>query len=175
MAKKLENIRENAIIETRKVLEEQGYEMLTMRDIAKKCDIAVGTMYNHFPSKEYLTGCVVLEDWTAVYECMTGAASNADSIGRGIYDIYDMMCKFAAQHRYLTSFNSREAKTPCDFHERHTVLLKQIKALLEMLQKRFGCSVEDSITVFIAESILSFSVKKYSYSQIAPAIMKLLN
>ncbi len=174
MPKKLGNIREKAIVETRQVLETQGFEALAMRDIAKKCEVAVGTMYNYFPSKEYLTGCVVLEDWGAAYECMTGAAASADSIGHGIHDIYDMMCEFVTQHRYLTSFNSSEAKTPYDFYERHTVLLKQIVALLEMLQKRFGYSVEDSITVFIAESILSFSVKKYSYSQIAPAIMKLL-
>lgn len=174
MPKKLENIREKAIAETRKVLEEQGYQMLAMRDIAQKCGIAVGTMYNYFPSKEYLTGCVVLEDWNATYECMTGAAAGADMIGHGIHNIYDMMREFVLQHQYLTSFNSSEAKTPYDFYERHAVLLKQIEALLEMLQKRFGYSVEASITTFIAESILSFSVKKYSYSQIAPAIMKLL-
>ena len=174
MPKKLENIREKAIAETRQVLETQGFEELAMRDIAKKCEVAVGTLYNYFPSKEYLTGCVVLEDWGSAYERMISAAASADSIGHGIHDIYDMMCKFVMQHRYLTAFNSREAKTPYDFNERHAVLLKQILTLLEMLQKRFGYSVEDSIAVFIAESILNFSVKKYSYSQISPAIIKLL-
>lgn len=175
MPKKLDNIREKAIAETRKVLEEQGYEMLAMRDIAKKCEVAVGTMYNYFPSKEYLTGCVVLEDWTAAYERMTVVVAAADTIGHGIRDIYELMHKFTTEHHYLTSFNSSEAKTPYDFRERHLVLLKQIEALLQMLQKRFGYSVEDSITTFLAESILAFSVKGYTYAQIAPAIMKLLS
>lgn len=175
MPKKLDNIREKAIAETRKVLEEQGYEMLAMRDIAKKCEVAVGTMYNYFPSKEYLTGCVVLEDWKTVYENMTGAVMGADTIGHGIRDIYELMCIFVGEHRYLTAFNGSEAKTPYDFHERHLVLLKQILELLQMLQKRFGYSVEDAINTFLAESILAFSVKGYTYPQIAPAIMKLLS
>ena len=175
MPKKLDNIREKAIAETRKVLDEHGYEMLAMRDIARKCEVAVGTMYNYFPSKEYLTGCVVLEDWKAVYENMTNAAMGADTIGHGIRDIYEMMCNFVKQHRYLTSFNSSEAKTPYYFHERHLVLLKHIVELLEMLQKRFGFSIEDAINTFLAESILAFSVKGYTYSQIAPAIIKLLS
>ena len=174
MPKKLDNIRPKAIAETRKVLEEQGYTMLAMRDIAKKCQVAVGTMYNYFPSKEYLTGCVVLEDWQAVYEDMTAAAAGADSIGSGLRRIYELMCDFVLQHQYLTSFNSSESKTPYDFAERHLVLLKQIEALLQMLQKRFGYSPEPAITTFLAESILNFSVKKYPYSQIAPAFMKLL-
>lgn len=175
MPKKLDNIREKAIAETRKVLEAQGYGALAMRDIAKKCEVAVGTMYNYFPSKEFLTGCVVLEDWKVVYENMISAAASADTINHGFRGIYELMYEFVMQHQYLTSFDGGESKTPYDFHERHMVLLKQIEALLEMLQKRFGYSVEDSINTFLAESILAFSVKKYPYSQIAPAFMKLLS
>lgn len=175
MPKKLDNIREKAIAETRNVLEEQGYGALAMRDIAKKCEVAVGTMYNYFPSKEYLTGCVVLEDWKAVYENMISAAASSDTIYQGLRGIYELMYEFVMQHQYLTSFDAGDSKSPYDFHERHMVLLKQIEELLQMLQKRFGYSVEDAINTFLAESILAFSVKKYPYSQIAPAIIKLLS
>lgn len=175
MPKKLDSIREKAIAETRKVLEEQGYGGLAMRDIARKCEVAVGTMYNYFSSKEYLTGCVVLEDWKKVYEEMISAAAGADTIHQGLRGIYELMFAFVLEHQYLTSFDGRDSKTPYDFHERHLVLLKQIEALLEMLQKRFGCRVEASIQTFLAECILAFSVKKYPYSQIAPALMKLLS
>lgn len=175
MPKKLDNIRQKAIAETRKVLEEQGYGALAMRDIAKKCEVAVGTMYNYFPSKEYLTGCVVLEDWMVVYENMISVATGADLITQGLNGIYDLMREFVIGHQYLTSFHAADAKTPYDFHERHLLLLKQIEDLLRMLQKRFGYSMDDAIVTFLAESILAFSVKGYPYSQIAPAITKLLN
>ncbi len=175
MPKKLDNIREKAIAETRKILDEQGYGALAMRDIAKKCEIAVGTMYNYFPSKEYLTGCVVLEDWKVTYENMLSIAASADTIHHGLSGIYEQMYAFVIQHQYLTSFDGGNSKTPVDFHERHLVLLKQMESLLQMMEKRFGYSVEDAINTFLAESILSFSVKKYTYSQIAPAITKLLS
>ena len=175
MPKKLDNIRERAIAETRKVLEEHGYGAIAMRDIAKKCEIAVGTMYNYFPSKELLVGCVVLEDWKIVYENMISVAASATTIHQGIRGVYDLMYEFVMTHQYLTSFDGGDSKTPYDFHERHMVLLKQIEELLCMLQKRFGYSVEDSINTFLAESILAFSVKKYPYSQISPAFIKLLS
>ena len=44
MPKKMVHVRETAIAQTRYVLENQGYHALTMRDIAKKCQVAVGTM-----------------------------------------------------------------------------------------------------------------------------------
>lgn len=175
MPKKLGNVREKAIAETRRVLEEAGYGALAMRDIAKKCDVAVGTMYNYFPSKEFLTGCVVLEDWTVVYEHMTSAAVGADTIGHGLCSIYALMCGFVETHQYLLTFNGSWSESSYDFRKQHLVLLGQIEALLGMLQKRFGYSLEPSVNTFLAESILGFSVKGYPYSQIAPAMMKLLN
>lgn len=174
MPKKLDNIREKAIACTREVLETQGYPMLAMRDIASKCGVAVGTMYNYFPSKEYLTGCVVLEDWKIVYEQMTSAATGAGCIGKGLQQIYELMCGFVMSHQYLTTFDRRQATGEYDFDQRHLVLLRQIEVLVEMLQKRFGYPVDAAITTFLAESILNFSVKKYPYSQIAPGFMKLL-
>lgn len=175
MPKKLNNIREKAIAETRNILEQQGYRALAMRDIAKKCGIAVGTMYNYFPSKEYLTSCVVLEDWKLTYEQMAGAAAGADTIHQGLGEIYERMYAFVLAHQYLTSFDGGNAKTPVDFHERHLVLLEQIEDLLRLLQKQFGYSLDDAVITFLAECILSFSTKKYTYQQIAPAITKLLN
>ena len=77
MPKLLPQIRENALVETRRVLNEEGYDALTMRTVAASCGIAVGTLYNYFPSKEYLTGCVVLEDWNDVYNAMRRAVRQA--------------------------------------------------------------------------------------------------
>lgn len=175
MPKKLDNIREKAIAETRQILCLEGYDALAMRDIAKNCGIAVGTMYNYFPSKEYLTGCVVLEDWEAAYENMVSIAAGADTIHQGLGGIYERMYEFILAHQYLTSFDGSKSKAAVDFRERHQQLLKQMETLLEMLQKRFGHPIDDAINTFLAECILAFSARKYTYEQIAPAITKILN
>ena len=174
MPKKLVHVRETAIAQTRYVLENQGYHALTMRDIAKKCQVAVGTMYNYFPSKEYLTGCVVLEDWKDTCEHMTQAISCADSVARGLQSIYDLMYEFVLQHQYLTAFDGGNSEPSYDFQERHLLLLGQVEALLRLLEKRFDEPFDDAIRTFLAESILAFTVKQYPYAQIAPAFLKLL-
>ena len=37
-----------------KLFQTEGFGKTTMRDIAKKCGIALGTTYNYFPTKEHL-------------------------------------------------------------------------------------------------------------------------
>ncbi len=174
MPKKLGPIRENAIRFTRDVLNERGYDALTMREIAQSCGIAVGTMYNYFPSKEYLTGCVVLEDWLEAYGEMSRCADCAPSLSDGLEHIYAKMRQFVDSHQYLTSFDQRKASADFSYDKMHMLLRGQIEALLRQLLEHTGVRAEPDTVVFVAESILNCSVKKYEYPQIASAFMKLL-
>ena len=54
MPKILENIREKAVAEAREELLGEGYRAMTIRRVAEQLGIGVGTLYNYFPSKEYL-------------------------------------------------------------------------------------------------------------------------
>ena len=63
MPKILENIREKAVAEAREELLGEGYRAMTIRRVAEQLGIGVGTLYNYFPSKEYLAAAVMLEDW----------------------------------------------------------------------------------------------------------------
>ncbi len=175
MPKKLGDIREKALLITRRILNEQGYDALTMREVAQGCGVAVGTMYNYFPSKEYLTGCVVLEDWLAAYEEMTSAAGSAYTLDAGLSQIYEKMCRFVESHQYLTSFDQRTASADFSYDKMHVRLRRQIEQLLNLLLSHFECTAEEATVVFLAESILNCSVKKFEYPQISSAFMKLLS
>ena len=63
MPKVIDNIRGRAISEAREILIREGYAALTIREIARRLGIGLGTIYNYFPSKEYLAAGVMLEDW----------------------------------------------------------------------------------------------------------------
>ena len=65
MPKLLDNIKEKAIEEARREMLSDGYRAMTIRRVAKELGIATGTLYNYFPSKEYLAAGVMLEDWQA--------------------------------------------------------------------------------------------------------------
>ena len=85
MPKVIDNIRGRAISEAREILIRDGYAALTIRGIARKLEIGVGTIYNYFPSKEYLAAGVMLEDWqelTKDFDALhTGAAGGTGRRG----------------------------------------------------------------------------------------------
>lgn len=51
MAKIIDNPKETIISATKDIIETDGIHKLNMRAIAKKCNIALGTIYNYFPTK----------------------------------------------------------------------------------------------------------------------------
>lgn len=175
MPKIIDAVREHAILEARRILTAPEYTPFTMRGVAAACGVAAGTLYNYFPSKEYLVGCVVLEDWQAALEEMTALACGARTIEQGLEGLYTRMREFVVAHEYLTAFDIRGGKDGFAYADRHILLRQQIEALLTMLETRFGIGTDHGITTFLAESILSFSTKKYDYSQLSAAFNKLLN
>lgn len=54
MPRLIENPRELILSEAKKILYNEGYSSISIRRVAKECDIAVGTIYNYFPTKKDL-------------------------------------------------------------------------------------------------------------------------
>lgn len=70
MPKNLANIETEIIQVTRKMILENGYEKLNIRDIAKRCGIATGTFYNYFRSKQAIVSSLLDADWKAFRQSM---------------------------------------------------------------------------------------------------------
>jgi len=49
----------------------QGLQALNMRDVAKYCDVAVGSVYNYFPSKADLVAATVEDIWKDIFYKMS--------------------------------------------------------------------------------------------------------
>lgn len=50
----------------KEIVTESGIQALNMRDIAQRCDISVGSVYNYFPSKEDLGIAIIESIWTEI-------------------------------------------------------------------------------------------------------------
>ena len=59
MPKILESVREQLLETARAQIERNGYANTTIRSVAAECGIAVGTVYNYFPSKDMLIATYV--------------------------------------------------------------------------------------------------------------------
>lgn len=54
MSRIIENPHQLILDTARKILFDKGYSELSMRNVAKECGIAIGTIYNYFPTKRDL-------------------------------------------------------------------------------------------------------------------------
>lgn len=55
---------------------QQGFEATTTRDIARAAEIAVGTLFNYFPTKESIVECLVSDGCARAAEEFGGGVSN---------------------------------------------------------------------------------------------------
>jgi AcrR family transcriptional regulator len=72
----------------RAVFLEQGYEAVTIRDVIRHTELASGTFYNYFKTKEDLLRALVeahVQDLTAELQRVRGAARSLDEFVHGAY------------------------------------------------------------------------------------------
>lgn len=63
MPKTLNNVKDDILSTTRKMLSESGYRKLNIREIASRCGIAAGTLYNYYKSKQEIVGEILETEW----------------------------------------------------------------------------------------------------------------
>lgn len=107
MPKIIAQLREDILTNARQLLFSSGYDAFTMRSVAAACHVAVGTVYNYFPSKVMLVAEVILEDWKAALLRMDHPGEGEaplEGLGRifeelmVFYDKYDALWKEYAAH-----------------------------------------------------------------------------
>lgn len=155
MPKKIENLRAHILQDARKILEQQGYEELTIRRVADDCNIAVGTVYNYFPSKEMLAGSVMLEDWQKILQEASIQCSKAKNLPQAVKYVYQGVLSFAEQYRSAWRGYAFTGSETMAFKKRHILLITQIAQCLEPLTATFKQHGLKQFDLYIAENILA--------------------
>lgn len=70
--------REELLAASRKIVEEQGIQALNMRAVAAAANVAVGSVYNYFPSKAELVSATVGDIWRDVFHAAGDCAGFSD-------------------------------------------------------------------------------------------------
>jgi AcrR family transcriptional regulator len=70
--------RQRILQAAQKLFAEEGFESATTRDIARAAKIAVGTLFNYFPTKEAIVECLVSEAYAAMAEKFAGPSSDKE-------------------------------------------------------------------------------------------------
>jgi len=90
----IENPRELILNKSKEILYTDGYSALNMRNVAKACQIALGTIYNYFPTKKDLVMEMMIDYWKK-YFLILDSVKNSDE---------DLYCKLGKIFNELSDF-----------------------------------------------------------------------
>lgn len=129
MPKVIENVREQLLKEARNQVAKNGYRKTTVRSVAGACNIAVGTVYNYFKSKDMLIASFMADDWI---QCIDNIKSRpSPDAETALHNIYDGLLSFSKKHEALLATATQLRYMPPFF-------LKDTRCFAPSLPKSFN-------------------------------------
>ena len=171
MPKILDNIREKALAEAGRILLSGGYRALTVRGVADALGIGVGTLYNYFPSKDYLVAGVMLDDWQEAVRAFRKEEKNGDA-GEVTRRLFSLVRTFSERYQKVWSQYVEHGRPDEMRRQYHSLLVEQLGGYIrEALPEKS----EPWLAGFLAELVLRFASDGRSrYEEIEDAVEKLL-
>ncbi len=164
MPKVIENVRKRLLAEAEKQINENGYAKTTVRSVAGACGLAVGTVYNYFPSKEMLVASFVAEDWGQVTARLH--ALPYQGAKERLCALYNALQEFAARHSALFSDHDALATFSATFRARHPLLRAQLSALILPLCGAYPEEEQAFAAEFVAEALLVWTMAEKPFDEI---------
>ena len=173
MPKIIENVRGLLINEAKKQIEESGYESVTIRSIARGCQIGLGTFYNYFKSKDTLIATYLLEEWNERIERINLQSETETDPMALVKSINFELSEFLKNNASIFMANGAAKAFQTSSRTYHKFLIKQISEPLCKVCQRDGYENSEFLSQFVAEAILTWTVAKKDFNEVAPIISKL--
>ncbi|MBK5242448.1 TetR/AcrR family transcriptional regulator [Clostridium sp.] len=156
MPKVIENLRETIILEAKNILLTQSFKELSIRELAKSCNIGTGTFYNYFSTKEKLVVEIFRGDWKKVSNLVDELKITEEPCKEKFRKIYVSMGMFVANYipifYEMTMLSGNDYK--CRETNRYDVLYTKISELLD-IEKAKGNVISTLSSYKLAELIVS--------------------
>lgn len=91
MENNLSNHKEVILSQAKKIAVSDGISKINIRTVAKNSGIAIGTVYNYFPSKGNLLISVVTEFWDEAFTDLEGITSTSSNFFDNLEKIYRVL------------------------------------------------------------------------------------
>ena len=147
------------------------YNQVDMKMIAKKCNIAVGTLYNYYPNKKQLFIHVLEESWSTTSQSLNEIYEMAllpeEKLSRSIEVLYDDIHGRKGMGKLIykiLAYQEMEAEMTDLFHQ----IFFQIERLFENFEKKSFSCIEDSLNIRLAKSLIAIiqnTVSSYPHSR----------
>ena len=173
MPKIIENVRGRLIEEAKRQINENGYDSVTIRSIAKGCELGLGTFYNYFKSKDLLIATFLLEDWkeriakvTEKHREETDPMVVVHALYCEINDFIESNVNIFTSAHAIKSFSTTSAGY-------HKFVRNQVAGPIYNSCVLLGFENAEFLSLFVAESVVTWTVAKKDYDEIAAIVSKL--
>ncbi len=186
MPKIIENPQQIILEHAERILEQQGYEALNMRAVAKSCGIATGTIYNYFPTKTELLLQMMTNYWEMHFVTIDNISSSDEDLFVKLRYIFDIMEKFVLNYRkvwmnmHQASDDLNEAENLHHNHDYMRRLIEKVEQILlvEMQRKtaafHYPLSARDMASFIIQNDLSICHMKNLSYPSLELLLRKVL-
>lgn len=157
----------------RRVLEGEDHDV-TIRQVARDCDTAVGTVYNYFPSKEALITAVMLEDWQACCADMEADARAQQTALSALAAITAALRRFTARYAPTWRHYAAAKGSVGELGLRHRQIIEAISGPVGHALDRFGACFDPNLPEILSELVLLASRTEDGFRRIEPVLEKLL-
>lgn len=173
MPKIIEGAREKILVNAKMRLFENGYQHLSLREVAKESGIATGTIYNYFVNKDYLIASIMLEDWENATKKMEERVSRSATVKEGILGICQAIDEFCEIYASIWQQPSVAAAATPDLEHRNLFLASQVAEKVERLLEEKGYGDKKQFTALLVEVILNSNGKEEVRAQLGTLVEQL--
>jgi AcrR family transcriptional regulator len=99
LSRVIENPKQLILDKAKGILYNQGYSKLSMRALSKACDIALGTIYNYYPTKKDLIIEMMIEYWQNYLSLVKNIAASHHDIYNKLNNIFNELRTFIESFR----------------------------------------------------------------------------
>ncbi len=185
MPKTLTNVKEDILAVTRQMIKENGYSELNIRNIASRCGVATGTVYNYYSSKDEIITEILLTEWKLMLKRIDQNAKTSTSPTiEGLEAIYKELNSFMinVHGKWFQTIQlvNIEDITVSKLSEKKKLLRDQISEKVSALiipggeKKLISQEITDIFDV-ISHLLISYSNENVDFKKLKPALAALVN
>ena len=147
--------REQLLAAAREVLAQNGYERTTVSSIASKANVAQGTFYLYFPSKEALPGALAQQMSIALGEATDRSTSEPSTLEDGVEALVGATFEAAESYKDVLPIANRGIELATDWEEWCAITAAWREALERFLVRYQDAGlVEPSLDVATTANVL---------------------
>lgn len=172
MPKKIENIQSKILSKGKEILDNGGFDAFNIRALSKECDIAIGTIYNYYPSKENLIANIMLLDWQKEIEKSKNKIKPSFDGYHTIKIIFETVLSFQQSCRETWGLSANSDKVQSELS---SLLFKELSDLIHSTLLYFCVNMSPDPTDFITEILLFESSKEgIQFDDFGPFINRII-